>query len=120
MAVIPVEKQVGDHFYLYRPLTATPALRLFSRLTKTIGPAFAALAASSAHPTTALSAAATALSSTLGEKDLEEVLKTFAAQTEEGGSALLPRFELFFTDMKTVFGFLMFALEAQFGGFFGA
>ncbi len=116
----PVTKTIGEHTYVFRPMTATPSLKLFSKVTKVAGPSFAALAGASVDPISALSAAAKALSENLGDDDIVTIVKAFAAQTEVDGKPLLPLFELHFMDIKKTFSFLMFAIEASWGTFFGA
>lgn len=111
-------EQVGEILFTYRPMTATPSLRLFTKISKLLGPAIAA--GQSGDSTANI---VTALLANVGENDIENILKAFAAQSEaqlpgENSKPLLPQFELFFMDLSRVFSFLMFAVKAQFGGNF--
>ncbi len=108
---------VGDVTYTFRPMTATPSLRLFTKISKLLGPALAA-----GQGGESVSNIVSALLSNLGEQDLENILKAFAAQCEaqlpgENSKPLLPQFELHFMELPRVFGFLQFAMKAQYGNF---
>jgi hypothetical protein len=117
MATEAVTELVGDITYTYRQMTATPSLRLFTKISKLIGPAIAA--GQSGEST---SNVVSALLANVGEQDLENILKAFAAQSEaqlpgENSKPLLPQFEIHFMDLSRVFSFLVFAMKAQYKSF---
>lgn len=114
------QKRIKDHDYVYRPLSATPALRLFTKLVKTAGPAFAALSSAKDDPGAALSRAADALTSSLDEDAVESIVKAFVSQTLIDNKPLATVYEVEMADMGALLSFLSFAIEAQFGNFFSA
>ena len=122
-----VEKQIGEHRYLYRPLPGRQAGTTLVKLGKVFGPAFGALFGKGldVQADGALKEGLTTLFAALDEAAYEAVSKIFSKQTEVNrGSGFIPLdpiYDVHFAGhVEEMFDVLMWGVEAQYGPFLRA
>jgi hypothetical protein len=120
MSTATLERDIDGRRYAVTQLPAMRALRLLNRLGRIAGPALVGLVEGASAPPGALGLAAEGVFERLSDEELEALVKELLSSARVDGKELLPQFDLHFQGrMGTLFRVLSFALEANYGGFFG-
>lgn len=130
MAIETQEKQIGDNVYVVEKFGAKQGRKLLLRLTRLLGPAFAALADGDDN---ALAGALRAFAATATEDDFEHLCEAFASKTKVKQTAhfasgpkdietdLARVFDSHFAgNYSEMLGWLLFAIQTNYSDFLSA
>lgn len=123
----PKTREIDGVTFTVRQLAAFKSLRMLNRLTRSLGPAIAALGASGGKLSfEALTDALSKLGDRLGDQELEAIARELLADAtfenpDHSGGELLKQIDIVLGGRpETLIKLLAFALEANYGNFFDA
>ncbi len=115
----PEVRTIGEHTYSVTPLPAGVGLRVFALLMRVGGPALANLKSLAELQSNGLAILAHVIENVDGELLVETCAKLAPYTTLDNGQSLVKCFDLHFQgDYLSLFEWLKFSLEVNFGPFF--
>ncbi len=119
MSIATHEREIDGHRYTVSQLPAMRALRLLNRFGRIAGPSLARMAGGEGRDDT-FAQAVQELFDRLPDDEMEAVVRELLSAALADGKELLPQFDLHFQGrMGALVQVLRFALEANYGSFFG-